>query len=44
VAPQTLNQWRWLGKGPVFHKVGGRVRYCWADVREYQAKQRKAGR
>jgi hypothetical protein len=41
---QTLAQWRWLGKGPAFHKAGKLVRYCWADVREYQTAQRKTGK
>ena len=27
VRPATLQQWRWLGKGPTFIKVGGRIRY-----------------
>jgi hypothetical protein len=42
VQVETLATWRWLGKGPAFHKVGRYVRYCWADIREYQAKQRRA--
>jgi hypothetical protein len=42
VAVQTLAQWRCQGRGPAFHKVGRYVRYCWADVREYQAAGRKA--
>ncbi|PFW99803.1 helix-turn-helix transcriptional regulator [Nocardia farcinica] len=30
--PQQLAQYRYLGKGPKFVKVGKRVRYRWADV------------
>ncbi|MGO9102223.1 MAG: helix-turn-helix transcriptional regulator [Mycobacterium sp.] len=31
----TLAQWRYLGNGPTFIKVGHSVRYRWADVLEY---------
>jgi hypothetical protein len=43
VQVQTLSQWRYLGKGPAFHKAGHLVRYDWADVRDYQVAQRKQG-
>jgi hypothetical protein len=43
VATKTLANWRWLGKGPAFTKAGHQVRYDWADVREYQESNRKAG-
>ena len=35
--PSTLTQWRWLGKGPRYRKLGAAVRYhvddidAWAD-------------
>jgi predicted site-specific integrase-resolvase len=32
IAPKTLTRWRWAGKGPRFHKIGGAVRYSEADV------------
>ncbi|WP_106427462.1 helix-turn-helix transcriptional regulator [Nocardia farcinica] len=31
-SPAQLAQYRYLGKGPRFVKVGSRVRYRWADV------------
>ena len=27
ISPRTLEQWRWLGKGPKFLKIGARVLY-----------------
>ena len=27
VSPRTLERWRWLGRGPQYMKVGGKVRY-----------------
>ena len=27
MSPRTLEQWRWLGKGPRFLKIGARVLY-----------------
>lgn len=32
VPPHTLAQWRYLGRGPVFLKLGGHVRYRRSDV------------
>ena len=37
VPEQTLAQWRYLGKGPDFIKIGRHVRYDWADVRRWLA-------
>ncbi|GAB3134929.1 hypothetical protein GCM10027289_27770 [Tsukamurella serpentis] len=37
---ETLANWRYLGKGPVFVKVGGAVRYDWADVATWIAGQK----
>jgi len=31
----TLRRWRWAGRGPAFHKIGGAVRYSDADVDAY---------
>ena len=41
VRPATLQQWRWLGKGPTFIKVGGRIRYTDADISEFIDRQRR---
>jgi hypothetical protein len=37
ISPRTLEQWRWLGKGPKFMKVGARVLYREPDVTDYEA-------
>lgn len=39
VAEKTLRQWRYLKTGPCWSKVGGRVRYRWADVEKYLDRQ-----
>jgi hypothetical protein len=39
ISPRTLEQWRWLGKGPHFLKVGARVLYRTSDVECYEASQ-----
>ena len=35
--PSTLENWRWSGGGPVFIKLGGRVRYRIADLNAHIA-------
>jgi len=42
VRPRTLERWRWLGEGPPFIKIGGRVVYRLEDVEAYEAGRRKA--
>lgn len=39
MSPRTLEQWRWLGKGPRFLKIGARVLYEEADVLAFEAQQ-----
>ena len=39
VSPRTLERWRWLGQGPRFMKLGGRVLYRLVDVELFEAKQ-----
>jgi predicted site-specific integrase-resolvase len=39
MSPRTLERWRWLGEGPPFLKLGGRVIYRLEDVEIYEAKQ-----
>lgn len=39
LSPRTLEQWRWLGKGPKFLKIGARVLYRDEDVEDYEAGQ-----
>ncbi len=36
VSVRTLERWRWLGMGPRFMKVGGRVRYRLADIEAFE--------
>jgi predicted DNA-binding transcriptional regulator AlpA len=39
MSPRTLEQWRWLGKGPRFLKIGSRVLYREEDVDAWEAAQ-----
>jgi hypothetical protein len=39
MSPRTLERWRWLGEGPRFLKLGGRVIYRLEDVEVYEAQQ-----
>ena len=42
VSPRTLERWRWLGQGPAFLKIGGRVAYREEDVVAYEEARRRA--
>ncbi|NIE81466.1 AlpA family transcriptional regulator [Asaia sp. As-1742] len=35
ISPRTLERYRVIGGGPVFHKLGNRVTYTVADLREW---------
>lgn len=37
LSPRTLERWRWIGGGPKFLKLGGRVVYRLSDIEEYEA-------
>lgn len=37
ISPRTLEQWRWLGKGPRFLKIGARVLYDEAEIETFEA-------
>ena len=39
ISPRTLERWRWLGQGPQYLKIGGRVVYCLRDIEAYEAQQ-----
>ena len=41
ISPRTLERWRWVGVGPVFLKVGGRILYRLEDVETFGARQRR---
>lgn len=36
LSPRTLERWRWLGQGPRYLKVGGRVIYRLEDIIEFE--------
>ena len=40
MSPRTLEQWRWLGKGPRFLKIGARVHYDEDDIDDYETERR----
>jgi Helix-turn-helix domain len=39
MSPRTLEQWRWLGKGPRFLKIGARVLYDESVIEYYEQSQ-----
>lgn len=36
ISPRTLERWRWIGDGPRFLKIGGRVIYRIEDVEAFE--------
>jgi hypothetical protein len=40
LTPKTLSNMRTIGKGPCFHKIGGRVWYRGKDIISYQQRRR----
>lgn len=43
IPENTLKQWRYLGVGPRYHSVGRHVRYDWADIDAWKAKNASGG-
>ncbi len=39
ISPRTLERWRWIGEGPRYLKIGGRVVYRLTDIETYEAAQ-----
>ncbi|RYG87466.1 MAG: DNA-binding protein [Alphaproteobacteria bacterium] len=37
MSPRTLERWRWLGQGPVFLKLNGKIVYRLEDVEAFEA-------
>jgi predicted site-specific integrase-resolvase len=37
ISARTLERWRWIGEGPIYLKLGGRVSYRLEDVEHYEA-------
>ena len=42
ISARTLERWRWLGDGPRFLKLGGRVVYRLGDIEEFEAEKLRA--
>ena len=40
ISPRTLERWRWIGEGPAYLKIGGRVVYRLEDVEAYEISNR----
>jgi predicted site-specific integrase-resolvase len=39
ISARSLERWRWIGEGPRFLKLGGRVVYRLEDIERYEAEQ-----
>ena len=39
ISPRTLERWRWVGEGPVYMKIGGRVVYRLDDILAFEHAQ-----
>jgi predicted site-specific integrase-resolvase len=39
ISPRTLERWRWLGQGPRYLKIGGRVVYRLEDIESFEAEK-----
>jgi hypothetical protein len=42
ISPRTLERWRWLGTGPRYLKIGGRVVYRLDDIEAFEIAQLQA--
>ena len=43
VSLATIRRWRWLGTGPIFHKIGALCRYRMTDLEAYLRSTRTRG-
>lgn len=39
LSPRTLERWRWIGTGPAFLKIGGRVAYRVEDIDAWETQR-----
>jgi hypothetical protein len=39
VSVRTLQNWRWMGRGPRFLKIGARVLYARTEIEAFEAAQ-----
>lgn len=42
ISPRTLERWRWVGEGPQYLKIGGRVIYRRENVEAYEREMLRA--
>jgi hypothetical protein len=42
ISPRTLERWRWLGQGPSYLKIGGRVVYRLEEIEAFEAQHMRA--
>ncbi|HIJ43354.1 MAG: helix-turn-helix domain-containing protein [Rhodospirillales bacterium] len=42
ISKRTLERWRWIGEGPAYLKIGGRVVYRLEDIEAYEAENLRA--
>jgi hypothetical protein len=42
ISPRTLERWRWLGQGPQYLKIGGRVVYRLDEIEAFENQQTRA--
>ena len=42
ISKRTLERWRWIGEGPAYLKIGGRVVYRLEDIERYEAENLRA--
>lgn len=41
ITPETLANWRYLSRSPVYYKIGGRIIYTKADLDAWIKEQKK---
>jgi hypothetical protein len=44
ISPRTLERWRWLGLGPRYLKIVGRVVYRLEDIEAFEAERAREGK
>ena len=42
ISPRTLERWRWIGEGPRFLKIGGRVIYRLDEIEAFELRQTRS--
>lgn len=44
ISPRTLERWRWLGLGPRYLKIVGRVVYRLEDIEAFETERAREGK